>query len=168
MNQKWEYNKTVYQIFIDFKKAYDSPRKKVLYNILVEFGAFIILVTLIKMCLTETYSKVHIDKHLCDTFPIQNGLKQGNALSSVLFNFALEYTIKKVQENQVELKLNGTHQLLVYTDDVNLLGDNIDTTKKNTGIFSDTSKEVGPEVNAEKTKYMLLSPHQYAGQNHNI
>jgi hypothetical protein len=69
-------------------------------------------------------------KHLSDSFPIQNGLKQGDALSPLLFNFALEYGIRKVQENQVELKMNGTHQLLAYTDDVNLLGDNIDTIKK--------------------------------------
>jgi hypothetical protein len=113
------------------------------------------LVRLIKMCLNETYSKVRIGKHLSDSFPIQNGFKQGNALSPLLFNFALEYAIRKFQENQAELKLNGTKQLLAYADDVNLLGDNVDTINENTKILIDASKEVGLEVNVEKTKYML-------------
>jgi hypothetical protein len=84
----------------------------------------------IKMCLNETCSKVHIGRHSPDNFPIQNGLKQGDALSLLIFNFALDYAIRKVQKDQVGLKLNGTHQLLVYGDDVNLLADNIDTIKK--------------------------------------
>jgi hypothetical protein len=61
----------------------------------------------------------------------------------LLFNFVLEYAIRKVQENQVGLKLNGTHQLLVYVDDVNLLGDNIVTIKKNTRTLSGAGKDVG-------------------------
>jgi hypothetical protein len=68
----------------------------------------------------------------------------------------------------VGLKLNGTHQLLAYADDVNLLGDNIDTIKKDTETLIDASKEVGLETNIEKTKYMLLSRHQTAGKNQDI
>jgi hypothetical protein len=120
------------------------------------------------MCLNETYSKVCIDKHLSDSFPIKNGLKQGNALSPLIFNFALEYVIRKVQENQVGLKLNGTRHLLAYADDVNVLRDNIDTIKKNMEILIDASKEVGLEINVDITKYMLLSRHQNVGQNRDI
>jgi hypothetical protein len=86
------------------------------------------------MCLNETYSKVRIGKRLSVSFPIQNGLNQEDALSPLLFNFALEYAIMKVQENQVGLKLNGTHQLLAYGDDMILLGDNIHAINKNTEI----------------------------------
>jgi hypothetical protein len=87
---------------------------------------------------------------LPDSFPVQNGLKQGDALSPLLFPFTLEYGIRKVQENQVGLKFNGTHQLLAYADDVNLLGDNVDTIKKNTESLFDVSKEIGLEINAER------------------
>jgi hypothetical protein len=90
---------TVHQLFIAFKKAYDSVRREVLY-ILIEFAVPMKLVRLIKMCLNEIYSKVRIGKYLSDSFPIQTGLKLGDARSPLLFNFALEYGIRKVLETR--------------------------------------------------------------------
>jgi hypothetical protein len=116
-----------------------------------------------KHIVKSTYVHIYLE-----FFSIQNGIKQGDALTPLLFNFTLEHAIRKVQENQVGLKLNGTHQLLAYADDVNLLGDNIDTIKKITKTLIDASKEVGLEINVEKTKYKLLSFHQNVGQNQKI
>jgi hypothetical protein len=84
LEKKWEYNGMVHQLFINFKKAYDSIKREVLYNILLEFGIPKRLVRLSKMCLNEIYSKVCVGKLLSDKFPIQNGLKQGDVLSLLL------------------------------------------------------------------------------------
>jgi hypothetical protein len=115
------------------------------------------LVRLIKMCLSESGSRIQVGKHLSDTFPIKNGLKPGDALSPLLSKFALEYAIRKVQANWEGLKLNGTHQLLVYADDVNILGGSTHSINKNIETLVVASKEIGLEVNAEKTKYMVMS-----------
>jgi hypothetical protein len=124
-------NETIHELFLDFKKAHDSMRREVLHNILIEFRVPVKLVRMIVMCFSETYRKINIGQHLSDMFPIQNGLKQGDTLSLLLFNLALEYSVRKVQENQVGLKLNGTHQHLAYADDVNLLSDKVDAINKN-------------------------------------
>jgi len=102
-----------------------------------------ILVRLIKMCLTETYSRVRVGKNLSDMFPIRNGLKQRDTLSPLFFNFALEYAIRRVKVNPDDLKLNGTHQLVVYADDVNVLGGSVHTIKKNTEALLVGCKENG-------------------------
>jgi hypothetical protein len=86
----------------------------------------------------------------------------------LLFNFALEYATRKDQEIQVGMIMNGKHHLLVYTDDLNKLGCNIVTTKKNTEALTDASKQLGLEVCTEKTKYTLTCRHHNARQYHNI
>jgi hypothetical protein len=113
--KKCEYNETVHQLFVDFKKAYDSVRRESIVQ----------------------YSHRVWGTHESDNFPIQNYLKQGDALTPIFFNFALECAIRNVQENQVLMKLNGTNQLLVYADDVNLLGDIINAKNRNTDTLID-------------------------------
>jgi len=120
---------------MDFKKACDTVRTEALYHTLIEFGISMKLVRIIKLCLNETYNRLWVGEHLFDMFLIRNGLKQGDALLSLLFNFVLEYIIKRVQVNLEGLKLNGPHQLLVLADDVNILGGSIHNTKENNRSF---------------------------------
>jgi hypothetical protein len=112
------------------REYYEAVRQLFAFNILIESGIHIKLIRLIKMCLNETYSRDRVDKHLSDLFPIMNGLKQGHDLSPLLFNFILECVIRRVQVNHDCLKLNGTHHILVYADDVNILGGSMYTIRK--------------------------------------
>jgi hypothetical protein len=88
-------------------------------------------------------------------------LKQGYALSQLLFKCALEYDITKVQANQKGFQLNGTHQLLVYASDISIFSGRTHTIKKNTEAFVVASKEISLEVNVEKTTYMVMSGEQH-------
>ena len=86
--------------------------------------------------------------------------QQGDALSPMLFNFALEYAIRRVQISQYGLKLNGIHQLLACADGVNILGGSIHTLKENAEALVAATREIGLEVSADKTKYMVMSRDQ--------
>jgi hypothetical protein len=149
---------------MDCRKSYVSVRGEVLCNILMEFGIPVKLVRLIIVCPSETCSRVWVGKLLPDTSFFRNGLQQGDASSPLVFTMTLEYDIQSMQANQEGLKLNGTHQLLVYADDGNILVDDVNilvrsihTTQNNTEALVVAIKEIGPEVNADRTKYMVMS-----------
>ena len=125
-------------------------------NIPIKFGFTLEVVRLIKMCLNKTYSRTRVSKNLSDIFPTRNGSKTGDALLSSLLNFALDYAIRRVQVIQDSLKLNGTHQLLVYADDVNILGGSVHTVKGNAEGLVVASKETGQEVKVDKSAWSFL------------
>jgi hypothetical protein len=101
-------------------------------------------------------------------FPIQNGLKQGDALWPLLFNFSLEYAIRKVQENEISVEFNQILQILVYADDANSLSDSVIIIEEKTRKLIEASRDIGLEINAEMTKYMIMSRHPKSGQNQNM
>ena len=156
----------MHQLFINFKKAFNSVRREVLYNILIEFGIPMKVVRLTKMCLNERYNRDKVRKNLSDIFSVRNGLKQGDDLKPLLFNFTLECAIRRVQVNQNGL--NGRHQLLVYADGVNILGGSMHNMKENTEALIVSTKETELEVNADKTKYMVMSRDQSTGRSQNM
>jgi len=97
---------------------------------------------------------------LADSFPVRNSLKPVYVISLFLFNFALEYVIRMVQINQDAMKLNGTHHLLVYADDVNILVGSVHTVQDNAEALTVASNDIGLEVNADKTKYIVVTRDQ--------
>jgi len=109
------------------------------------------------MSLAETYSRVRVGKNVSYRSPIRNGLKKGDTLSPMLFNFALEYAIRRIQVKRGGLKLNGTHQVLAYADDIHILAGSIHTLKENAEALVAATREIGLEVSADKTKYMVMS-----------
>jgi len=94
---------------------------------------------------------------MSDRFAIVNGLKQGDVLSSMFFNFALKCAIRRVQVNQDGLQINGTHQILAYADVFNNLGESIHTQKEKAGTLVPATRAIGLDVSADKTKYMAMS-----------
>ena len=126
------------------------------------------LISVIKLCPNKTYSRVQVGKDFLEIISIKNGFKQGEVLSPLLFNLPLDYVIRKVEVNQDCLKLNYIHQVYIYVDDVDMLGENVQTIKKNTDVLVVASKKTGIEVNADKTKNMVMSRDQNEERSHSL
>ena len=157
IEKNWEYNKPFHQLFVDFIKAYDSIIKTKMYQILITMGIPKKLVKMIQVCIHDNKGRVRVTNELSNPFEIREGLKQGDALSPLLFNLVLEYVIRYVQESKTGVTLNGTTQVLAYADDLDILGDNEEIVKENSERLITKAKEVGLDVSEEKTKYMINS-----------
>jgi hypothetical protein len=148
--QKIEYNRTIRQPYIDWRKAYDSIGSEVLHNILTKFSFAMKLIRLLKVYLNKAYSTVCVGKHLSEAFLIQNGLKQWSFIITA-FQLCPGMCHQEDPRKGSRLGFNRAHQLLVYDDHLILLKLRHKYHKENTEALLDASKKVGLEVNSEKT-----------------
>jgi hypothetical protein len=120
----------VYQLYVDFKQAYDTVHRGKLYKIMHELGIPDKLIRLVRATMTDTEAQVKIQAQLTDAFKIRQGLKQGDGLASLLFNLAREYEIRKLSVNVKGTLEYQTTQNVGYADDICLLSRNIKAKKK--------------------------------------
>lgn len=152
----WEYNKDLYILFIDFKKAYDSLIRSKVWNRLRQSKISEKLIRLIRMCVEGSKGKVRIERELTDTFDISSGVRQGDGLSPLLFNLALEKALKTAAAVPRGANIEGKINILAYADDVALAAESKRDLEALAQVFLEEALEVGLHVNEDKTRYIKI------------
>lgn len=153
----YEYNISTHHLFVDFKQAYDSIVRDWLYQVMTEFGIPSKLVNLTKMAMKATICKVKIQGQLSQGFPVNRGLRQGDVISTILFNICLENVMRNIELNPGGTIFNRTVHYLAYADDVDLVARSPQALAEAYEQLERGAKDIGLVVNVEKTKYMLAS-----------
>ncbi|KAL4126538.1 hypothetical protein QTP88_010759 [Uroleucon formosanum] len=150
--------------FIDYKKAYDSIHRASLIKILEEFGMPSKLISLVGCSISHTDIKVKVGQTLSKTVQVTTGLRQGDAISPVLFNIVLEKVVREAALDKEGVKLGENNiGILAYADDIVLMADSKDKLKEQSKQLINAAKRVGLEINAEKTEYMVVQRHEQIG-----
>lgn len=159
MEKCYEYNQELFMLFVDYKQAYDSINRESLWKAMEKLGVPAKITRMIKACIQYSKCRVKFNGQLSKTFMTDTGLKQGDALSPMLFNIALEEVIRKVLKSGIGVKLQEykTIKLLAYADDIVLLSESERDLQGMTEALMDKSKQMGLTINEGKTKYMILS-----------
>ena len=150
-----EYKVDIHQLYIDYKQAYDTINRAELVEIMKEFGIPMKLVRLVKMTVANTNSKVKIQGKLSPSFETMIGLRQGDSLSTLLFNLCMEKIIRNVRISPGGTIYNRTRQCLAYADDVVILGRSEGYIKKTLEEMVVMTQQIGLQMNDTKTKCML-------------
>lgn len=153
----YEFNVDVHQLYIDFKKAYDSVIRGKLRETLREFHVPSKLINLIMLTLRRTRSKVKIDGQLSAPFEINQGLRQGDVISAILFNLVLERAVRRISSNPGGTLFNRQVQTLAFADDVGLIARSKKALSEGFKELEAAAGELGLEINEEKTEYMLMT-----------
>lgn len=152
-----EYQIELHHLFIDYKQAYDSINRRRMVEVMTEFGIPEKLVKLTKMTLEGTRSKVKAEGGYTEDFEIKRGLRQGDVLSTVLFNLALEKAVRQLPIHPGGTIFNRMLQCLAYADDIVLVSRRKAELEEGYLRLQEAAGSLGLEVNQEKTKYMVTS-----------
>lgn len=158
MEKCYEYNVDVHQLFVDFKQAYDSVKRKKLYQTLMEMEFPSKLIRLVQMTLTNTKCQVKIEGKLSKEFEVNQGLRQGDVLSTLLFNIVLERVMRRVEiDNPGGTLFNRMNQNLAYADDVCMLSRSLKDLEEGFDRLEKEAEQLGLRVNNTKTQYLFAS-----------
>jgi len=155
MEKHYEYAKDLHMVFVDYKQAYDSVNREKLWEALKTFGIPLKIIKMVQLCNSETYSKVKLGNEVSMAFEIKSGLRQGDAMSPILFNMALESVVREMSNGDAWSPHRGL--LLAYADDIIITGNTRTEVQMNLKKLMKASKNMGLLVNEEKTKYMAIT-----------
>lgn len=147
MEKSYEFDQDIYLLFVNFKQAGKIPAK---------------LVRLVKVCVQNSKFKVKFNSVMSEVFPIETGLRQGDALSPILFNIAMQSVIRKVQKDSIGLKIENQNMVIAaYADDIIIMGETEDQVRNSASKLIEEGKSIGLNINEDKTKYLIVSRKQH-------
>lgn len=153
----WEFNRDVHHLFVDFRQAYDSILRVKLWDAMAEIGIPKKLINITKMCINGSRCRIRIGDTLSDVFEVNGGLKQGDAISPILFNIALEKVVRTAGISVELFGRDGPRLLLAFADDIDVAGNSVLTVKDLFTRVETQANQVGLSINEDKTKYMHTS-----------
>lgn len=156
MERQWEHNSQLHQLFIDFQKAYDSINRNVLWRAMAELGVPDKYIRLARATLHGTRARVRVEGDLSRDFDIVTGVKQGDGLSCLLFNLALEWAIQRAYLRKSGTIVNRQSQVLAFADDIDIMGRNANEVDMAYTALKANTEALGLRVNVPKTKYMSM------------
>ena len=159
MKKCYEYNQELFMLFVDYIQAYDSINRQSLWKSMEKLGVPAKITRMIRACVQYSKCMVKFHGQLSKAFMINTGLKQGDELSPMLFNIALEEVVRKALNTGIGVKLqeSKTIKLIAYADDIVLLSESESDLQDMAEALMDESKQMGLVINEVKTKYMILS-----------
>lgn len=159
MEKSYKFNQDLFILFNDYKQAYESIIRESLWAVMLKFGIPEKMVKLIQTYTKSSKCRVRYNPQMSEEFNIDNGLRQGDAPSPMLFNIALKYVVRAVLEFNTGVKIqeNTEVTIVAYADDIMIVAESEANLKTTTSNLMEKSKDMGLIINESKTKYMILS-----------